>query len=158
MENFPSEIWEADIAVGLTGAFLCSRVFGTEMAKQGRGAIVNIASHFALMAPDQRIYRKEAAGDSNLLNQSPTGGESRTAWFHSLSRCVLGKKRSRVKLSVPAEIFNRIPTSLFSDSLHGCRWDVWRIENEYQGAILFLCLMLPHTLTGANLVVDGGRT
>ncbi len=29
LEDFPIEIWEADLRVGLMGAFLCSRVFGT---------------------------------------------------------------------------------------------------------------------------------
>ena len=36
LENFPLAQWEADIAVGLTGAFLCSKVFGSHMASQWR--------------------------------------------------------------------------------------------------------------------------
>ena len=36
LENFPLDVWDADIRVGLTGAFLCSRVFGAEMAKRDR--------------------------------------------------------------------------------------------------------------------------
>ena len=47
LESFPLEQWQADLAVGLTGAFLCSRLFGGEMAKQGRGVIVNVASDLA---------------------------------------------------------------------------------------------------------------
>ena len=43
LENFPLEAWEADLRVGLTGAFLCSRIFGTAMAKRGSGVIVNVA-------------------------------------------------------------------------------------------------------------------
>jgi NAD(P)-dependent dehydrogenase (short-subunit alcohol dehydrogenase family) len=35
LENFPLAQWEADIAVGLTGAFLCSKVFGSYMASHG---------------------------------------------------------------------------------------------------------------------------
>lgn len=57
LENFPLEVWDNDIRVGLTGAFLCSRVFGAEMVKRRSGVILNIASDLALIAPDQRIYR-----------------------------------------------------------------------------------------------------
>jgi len=44
LENFPLADWHADLAVGLTGAMLCSRVFGAEMARRGKGVIVNVAS------------------------------------------------------------------------------------------------------------------
>jgi len=63
LENFPLEIWNGDIAVGLTGAFLCSRIFGQEMAKRSQGVIVNISSDLGVIAPDQRIYRKEGLPD-----------------------------------------------------------------------------------------------
>src|SRR6195952_3485140 len=58
LENFPLATWNADIAVGLTGAFLCSRVFGQEMVKRGSGVILNVASYLAVIAPDQRLYRQ----------------------------------------------------------------------------------------------------
>src|SRR5262249_7128398 len=59
LENFPVETWNNDIAVGLTGAFLCSQIIGSEMARAGRGVILNIASDLGLIAPDQRIYRQD---------------------------------------------------------------------------------------------------
>src|ERR1700690_253603 len=63
LENFPLEVWDADIRVGLTGAFLCSRIFGAEMAKRKSGVIVNVASDLAVIAPDQRLYRVDALPD-----------------------------------------------------------------------------------------------
>ena len=62
-ENFPLSMWAADIAVGLTGSLLCSQVFGAQMALQGFGVILNISSDLGVIAPDQRIYRKDGLRD-----------------------------------------------------------------------------------------------
>src|SRR5262245_28344664 len=36
LERFSLDQWQADVAVGLTGAFLCSQVFGSEMARRAK--------------------------------------------------------------------------------------------------------------------------
>ncbi len=63
-QDFPLETWEADLRVGLRGAFLCSRVFGSEMAARGKGVIVNVASDLGVIAPDQRLYREPGLPES----------------------------------------------------------------------------------------------
>jgi NAD(P)-dependent dehydrogenase (short-subunit alcohol dehydrogenase family) len=62
LESLPLERWDLELQVGLTGAFLTSRVFGAEMARRGAGVILNIASDLSVIAPDQRLY----ASTSNL--------------------------------------------------------------------------------------------
>src|SRR3990167_6096952 len=64
-ENMSVEYWNADISVGLTGAFLCAQVFGHYMVKSGGGVIVNIASDLALISPDQRIYQVAGLSPDN---------------------------------------------------------------------------------------------
>ena len=58
LDNFTIEQWNLQVSVGMTGAFLCSQVFGTAMSLNGKaGVIVNIASGLLVFAPNQRLYR-----------------------------------------------------------------------------------------------------
>src|SRR3989338_4785867 len=52
LENFPASIWESDLAVGLTGAFLMAKYAGAVMAKRKKGSIVNISSELGIVAPE----------------------------------------------------------------------------------------------------------
>ena len=64
LENFSVEQWNKEVSVGLTGAMLCSKVFGTFMARKKRGVIINIASDLSVISPDQRLYQKAGFDDS----------------------------------------------------------------------------------------------
>ena len=50
LENFSIERWDLEINVGLTGAFLCTQVFGKEMARVKSGNIINISSDLGVIA------------------------------------------------------------------------------------------------------------
>ena len=55
-ETFPIKIWNAALELNLTAVFLCCQEFGKIMAKQKKGAIVNISSIYGMSGVDQRIY------------------------------------------------------------------------------------------------------
>ena len=57
LENFRLDDWNKEISIGLTSAFLCSKIIGTRMAKRRKGIILNIASDLSVIAPDQRLYK-----------------------------------------------------------------------------------------------------
>src|SRR5688572_27980582 len=58
-ENYPLEMWQKSLDINVTGVFNCSQILGTQMAKQGKGSIINVASTYGIVAPDQSIYIDE---------------------------------------------------------------------------------------------------
>ena len=54
-ENYPLEMWKKSLEVNVTGMFLCSQIIGTEMAKKNYGSIINVASTYGMVAPDQSL-------------------------------------------------------------------------------------------------------
>ena len=160
LESYPIEQWDADLAVGLTGAMLCSRVFGAEMARQGKGVIINIASDLALIGPDQRLYAVDGvAPDKQPVKPVSypvvkTGliGLTRylaTYWADAGVRanaiCPGGVETNQDQVFLQ-RVKERIPLGRLAAA------------DEYQGAIVFLASDASEYMTGAVLTIDGGRT
>jgi NAD(P)-dependent dehydrogenase (short-subunit alcohol dehydrogenase family) len=160
LENVPLDVWEADLAVGLTGAFLCSQVIGSEMARRKKGVILNIASDLAVIAPDQRLYRQGGVPDEEQPVKPVTYSVVKTALV-GLTRYLAtywADAGVRVNAISPGGVYNgqseefvtRLSTLIpLSRMAH---------VDEYKGAILFLCSDASSYMTGANLVIDGGRS
>jgi NAD(P)-dependent dehydrogenase (short-subunit alcohol dehydrogenase family) len=160
LENFPLEVWDADIRVGLTGAFLCSRVFGAEMARRKSGVIVNVASDLAVIAPDQRLYRIEGLPEDQQPVKPVTYSVVKTALL-GLTRYLAtywSASNVRVNAISPGGIFNGQPEVFLNRLKELIPMGRMANRDEYQGAILFLCSDASSYMTGSNLVIDGGRS
>ena len=160
LENFPLESWDADIRVGLTGAFLCSRVFGAEMAKRGSGVIVNLASDLAIIAPDQRLYRVDGLPEDQQPVKPVTYSVVKSALL-GLTRYLAtywSDANIRVNAISPGGVLNGQPEVFLSRLKNLIPMGRMADRDEYQGAILFLCSDASSYMTGSNLVIDGGRT
>ncbi len=159
-EDFPINMWLDDISVGLTGALVCSQVFGSVMACQGKGVILNISSDLGIIAPDQRIYRKDGLKEEEQMVKPVT--------YSVIKHGILGLTKYlatywaqngvRANSLCPAGVFNNqneeflnrisglIPMGRMADS------------DEYKGTILYLMSDASSYMTGAAVVVDGGRS
>ena len=160
LENFPVAQWEADIAVGLTGAFLCSKVLGSHMAEHGGGVIVNVASDLALIAPDQRIYRQPGVPE-NMQPVKPVTYSVVKSALVGLTRYLASywaDKKVRVNAISPGGVYNGQPDDFVVRLTNLIPLGRMAAVNEYQGAIVFLCSDASSYMTGTNLVVDGGRS
>lgn len=159
-ENFPLEIWEKDLAVGLKGAFLCSQVFGRIMAQQGKGVIVNISSDLGLVAPDQRLYKKEGVPDDRQPVKPVTYSVVKTGLI-GLTRYLAtywADSGVRVNTLCPGGV-EAGQSEEFKERLHS-KIPMGRMadKDDYKGAILFLVSDASSYMTGSTLTVDGGRT
>lgn len=160
LEHFPWEQWQQDLDVGLGGAFNCAKVFGSQMARQGGGVIINIASDLGVIAPDQRLYRVEG----READQQPVKPVTYSVVKHGLIGltkylatywCEQGV---RCNVLSPGGVYagqNDVFVSKLSQLIPLGRMAQ---ADEYQGAIAFLCSDASSYMNGANLVVDGGRS
>jgi NAD(P)-dependent dehydrogenase (short-subunit alcohol dehydrogenase family) len=160
LESFSLEQWQADVAVGLTGAFLCSQTFGTEMARRGNGVILNIASDLAIIAPDQRIYRRPGVSDDQQPVKPVSYSVVKTGLI-GLTRYLAtywADKGVRVNAISLGGVYNDQPVEFVQKLTELVPMRRMADVDEYQGAIVFLCSDASSYMTGSNLVIDGGRT
>lgn len=160
LERFPLEQWNADLAVGLTGAFLCARVIGSALAKQKRGVIINISSEYGIIAPDQRLYRKQelAAEDQPV---KPVTYSVVKAGLHGLTLYLAtywAQSGVRVNTISLGGVESGQPDAFLERASARIPMGRMAQPHDFQGALVYLCSDAASFVTGANLVVDGGKT
>lgn len=160
LENFPLEVWNADVAVGLTGAFLCAQVFGAEMARRGSGAILNIGSDLAVIGPDQRIYRKDGLADAQQPAKPVTYSVVK-AGLVGLTRYLAtywADQGVRANALLPGGVENNQDRAFMAKLTNLIPMGRMAAPDEYKAAVAFLVSDASAYMTGATLSVDGGRT
>lgn len=159
-EQFPMKAWNEDLSVGLTGAFLCSQVIGNEMAKRGSGIILNISSDLGLVAPDQRIYEKDDLPANLQIVKPVTYSVVKTAII-GLTRYLAtywARQGIRVNALCPGGVEADQAVEFKERVRSRIPMERMARKHEYKGAVLFLISDASSYMTGATLVVDGGRT
>jgi NAD(P)-dependent dehydrogenase (short-subunit alcohol dehydrogenase family) len=159
-ENFPIDAWESDLKVGLTGVFQCCQVIGSAMAARGGGVILNIASDLAVIAPDQRIYRKEGLADDNQPVKPVTYSVVKSGLL-GLTRYLAtywAAKNVRVNAISPGGVYNGQSEEFVQKLTNLIPMGRMAQVDEYKGAVLFLVSDASSYMTGGNLIIEGGRT
>jgi NAD(P)-dependent dehydrogenase (short-subunit alcohol dehydrogenase family) len=161
LENFSVDQWNLQVSVGLTGAFLCSQVFGSAMAKHGQGGVIlNISSDLSVFSPDQRIYSK----DGLPMAQQPV----KPVTYSVIKAGLIGLTRYlatywvdnniRCNALSPGGIFNGQSDDFVRRLTNLIPMGRMATKNEYRAAVQFLCSDASLYMNGQNIVIDGGRS
>jgi len=160
LENFPLEDWNKDLAVGLTGAFMCAKYFGSAISSNEKGgSIINISSDLGIIAPDQRLYRKEGLPNEKQTVKPVTYSVIKSGLIgltKYLATYWPGKVRSNalcpggVEAGQGEDFLRRIEPLIPLGRMAK--------PDEYKGAIVFLSSNASSYMNGAVISIDGGRT
>jgi len=160
LESFALAEWQRQLDVGLTGAFICAQVFGPVMAARGRGVILNIASDLSVIAPDQRLY-----ADPDL---PPEAQAKKPVTYSVIKTGLIGLTRYlatywaadgvRVNALSPGGVENGQADDFVSNLSQLIPLGRMAAQDEYAGALQFLCSDAARYMTGQNIVIDGGRS
>ncbi len=157
-EEYSLEEWRKVMSVNIDGMFLVAQAVGKQMVKQGTGgSIIQTASIYGIMAPDQRIYE-----GSNYI-----GRQINTPAVYAASKAAVvgmtmylatywADKGIRVNTLTPGGVESgqneefkkkysqRIPMARMAQAA------------EMVGALIYLASDASSYVTGQNIIIDGG--
>jgi NAD(P)-dependent dehydrogenase (short-subunit alcohol dehydrogenase family) len=159
-EDYDYKVWQDIMRVNIDGMFLTTQLVGKHMVDHGQGgSIINTASIYGVVAPDQSIYK----GSEYL------GVEINTPAVYSTSKAaVIGFSKYlatywahdniRVNILTPGGIESGQNETFKKNYSSRVPLGRMGMANELHGALLFLASDAASYVTGQNIIVDGGLT
>ncbi len=157
-ENYPVDLFRRVMDVNVTGVFSLCQVLGSMMAEAGSGSIINIASTYGVVAPDQSIYQTPTGEQTFFKSIAYPTSKGAVVMLTKFLATYWGKQGVRANCLSPGGVENG-QDQHFIDN-YSRRTPLGRMASvtDYKGALLFLAGDASRYMTGQNLIVDGGWT
>ena len=159
-ENYSIDLFHLELNVGLTGALICSQIFGTEMAKNAGGVILNISSDLGIIAPDQRLY-SDVSKSAHEQSVKPVSYSIIKHGLIGLTRYIATywtRDNVRCNALLPGGVYENQSDEFVGKLTNLIPMGRMANKDEYRGAIQFLISDASKYMNGSLLVMDGGRT
>ena len=160
IDEFPAEKWDAIVAINLSAAFHTTRLAIPAMKQRGWGRIVNTASAHSLVAsPNKSAYVAAKHGVAGMTKAVAL----EVARFGITANCISPGYvwTELVERQIPDTMKTRGLTreQVIDDVLLAAQpTKRFVTPDEVAAFVLFLCGDEAHSITGANLTMDGGWT
>jgi NAD(P)-dependent dehydrogenase (short-subunit alcohol dehydrogenase family) len=159
-ETFSLSTWREVMGVNVDGMFLMAQQVGRQMLTQPNGgSIIQTASIYGVVAPDQRIYEGSRYLDRPI--NTPAVYSASKAAVIGLTKYLAtywGDKKIRVNTLTPGGMEsgqNDVFKQRYSERVPMGRMGM---PEELTSALIFLASDASSYITGQNIVVDGGLT
>lgn len=158
-ETYPEASWDQTLNVNVKGAFLACQILGGAIAEAGAGAIINVASIYGMVSPDQSLYAYRRKRGEEFYK--PVAYAASKSALYNLTRYLAtywGGRGVRVNTVTFGGVYADQDETFVKN--YSARVPLGRMarQDDYNGAIVFLLSDASSYMTGANLVIDGGWT
>ncbi|MDB5272131.1 MAG: family oxidoreductase [Chitinophagaceae bacterium] len=156
-ENYPIDLLRKSVEVNLTGTVIMTQAACRQMLKQGHGNIINVASTYSVVAPNQNLY-DFGQGTQNFKPIDYIASKSFIPNYTRYLATFYAGENIRCNAIVPHGILNGheepflINFSKMSPLGRMCN------REELNGPFTFLASDASSYMTGSVLMVDGGWT
>ncbi|HVY28867.1 MAG TPA: SDR family oxidoreductase [Polyangiaceae bacterium] len=157
-ENYSVARFRRQLDVNVTGVFLCCQRLGAVMAERGSGSIVNVASTYGLVAPNQDLYEREDGSQAFWKGAAYPASKGAVLQLTRFLAAYWGARGVRVNALCPGGV--EAGQDAYFRARYAERTPLKRMAapGDYRGALLFLASEASAYMTGTSLVVDGGFT